>query len=103
MVKLPPKKKQRFKKKHDSSQKPNGRRTIFSEAQKTPSEDKQKKPALDIPIFFGLYLGYKIWEKTKVWRPEEMHFVRGIPTIEETEAPYVPPRTLGEKIFEIVF
>lgn len=58
---------------------------------------------INVPIFFGLYFGYKIWKRTKVWRPDEMDFVRGIPTIEETEAPYVPPRTLGEKIFEIVF
>ncbi|KAG8946074.1 hypothetical protein FRC04_012052 [Tulasnella sp. 424] len=58
---------------------------------------------INIPIFFGLYFGYKIWKKTKAWRPDEMDFVRGIPTIEETEAPYVPPRTLGEKVFEVVF
>lgn len=58
---------------------------------------------INIPIFIGLYVGYKLWKRTKAWSADEMDFVRGIPTIEETEAPYVPPRTLGEKIFDILF
>jgi len=58
---------------------------------------------INIPIFFGLYFGYKFWKKTKAWSPDEMDFVRGIPTIEETEAPFVPPRTIPEKIFEFLF
>lgn len=32
-----------------------------------------------------------------------MDFVTGIPTVEETEVPEVPPRTLGEKIAAVVF
>ncbi|KAG9014332.1 hypothetical protein FRB94_012738 [Tulasnella sp. JGI-2019a] len=58
---------------------------------------------INIPIFFGLYFGYKIWKKTKSWKADEMDFVRGIPTIEETEAPFVPPVTFWEKVFEKVF
>ncbi|KAG8861497.1 hypothetical protein FRB96_002946 [Tulasnella sp. 330] len=58
---------------------------------------------INIPIFFGLYFGYKIWKKTKIWKPEEMDFVRGIPTIEETEAPFVPPVTFWEKVAEKLF
>lgn len=32
-----------------------------------------------------------------------MDFWTGVPSIEETETPFVPPTTLGGKIFEIVF
>ncbi|KAG9014333.1 hypothetical protein FRB94_012739 [Tulasnella sp. JGI-2019a] len=58
---------------------------------------------LNIPIFFGLYFGYKFWKKTEVWRTEDMDFVRGIPTIDETEVDYVPPETFWEKVFEKLF
>jgi yeast amino acid transporter len=58
---------------------------------------------LNIPIFIALYLGWKFLKKTKVWKPEEMDFVRGIPSVEETELPYVPPTTLRGKIFDALF
>ncbi|EKM50101.1 uncharacterized protein PHACADRAFT_264640 [Phanerochaete carnosa HHB-10118-sp] len=58
---------------------------------------------INIPIFFGLYFGWKIYKRTKFWRPDEMDFVTGIPTLEETEIPEVPPRNIWEKIFNIVF
>lgn len=78
---------------------------------------------LNIPLFFALYFGWKIIKRTKIWKPEEMdfHTVRihadfycldsqsdvsfhqGIPTLEETEIPEQPPRTIGEKIAAIVF
>ncbi|QRV73908.1 amino acid permease [Ceratobasidium sp. AG-Ba] len=58
---------------------------------------------INIPIFFGLYAGWKIWKKTKVWKVEDMDFVTGIPTLAETEAPEVPPKNIGEKIADILF
>jgi len=33
---------------------------------------------LPIPVFFGLYFGYKFWKKTKLHRASEMDFVTGI-------------------------
>ena len=50
-----------------------------------------------------LWIGYKLIKRTKVWKPEEMDFVTGIPTVEETEVPEEPPRTISEKIAAIIF
>ena len=58
---------------------------------------------INIPLFIILFVGYKFIKRTRFWRPEEMDFVTGIPTVEETEVPEVPPRTLGEKIAAVVF
>ncbi|KAH9851886.1 general amino acid permease 1 [Lenzites betulinus] len=58
---------------------------------------------INIPLFFALYIGWKLVKRTKVWKPHEMDFVTGIPTIEETEIPEEPPRTLGEKIAAVLF
>ncbi|KAF8990674.1 general amino acid permease 1 [Cyathus striatus] len=58
---------------------------------------------INIPIFFGLYFGYKIWKRTKFWSPLEMDFVTGIPTVEETEHPEEPPKNFGERIASILF
>ncbi|PIL24827.1 transporter [Ganoderma sinense ZZ0214-1] len=58
---------------------------------------------INIPLFIILYVGYKVIKRTRFWRPEEMDFVTGIPTVEETEVPEVPPRTIGEKIAAVVF
>lgn len=58
---------------------------------------------INIPLFFALYIGWKVIKRTKVWRPHEMDFVTGIPTLEETEVPEVPPRNIWEKLFNIVF
>ncbi|PPR02279.1 hypothetical protein CVT26_011698 [Gymnopilus dilepis] len=58
---------------------------------------------INIPIFLVLFLGYKIVMRTQFWKPEEMDFVTGIPTLEETEEPVHPPETLGEKIADILF
>ena len=58
---------------------------------------------INIPLFLAVYLGWKIFKRTKVWKPEEMDFVTGIPTLEETETPEKPPANLGERIFDIVF
>jgi len=58
---------------------------------------------INIPIFLILYFGYKVIKKTKIWKPEEMDFVSGIPTLEETEIPEVPPKNVFEKIAGIIF
>ncbi|OJT02950.1 Dicarboxylic amino acid permease [Trametes pubescens] len=58
---------------------------------------------LNVPLFFILYFSYKIIKRTKIWKPHEMDFVTGIPTVEETEVPEEPPRTFGEKVFAILF
>jgi amino acid transporter len=58
---------------------------------------------LNIPIFLFLYFGYKIIHRTKIWKPTEMDFVTGIPTLAETELPLVPPKNVWERIAGILF
>ena len=58
---------------------------------------------INIPLFAAVYFGWKFYKRTKIWKPEEMDFVTGIPTLEETETPEVPPANFGEKLFDIVF
>ncbi|CDO68798.1 hypothetical protein BN946_scf184805.g7 [Trametes cinnabarina] len=58
---------------------------------------------INIPIFFALYFFWKVIKRTKIWKPHEMDFVTGIPTLEETEVPEEPPRTFGEKVAAILF
>lgn len=58
---------------------------------------------INIPLFFILYFGWKILKRTRFWKPEEMDFVTGIPTLEETESDIVPPRNFAEKVAEILF
>ncbi|KAI0690485.1 amino acid permease/ SLC12A domain-containing protein [Cytidiella melzeri] len=58
---------------------------------------------INIPIFFGLYIFWKVLKRTKVWKPTEMDFVTGIPSIEETEVPEQPPRNFGDKVFNVLF
>ena len=58
---------------------------------------------INIPLFFALYFGWKFFKKTSIWKPSEMDFVTGIPTVEETELPEEPPRTILEKIAAKVF
>lgn len=40
---------------------------------------------INIPLFAVLYVGWKMWKKTKLWKPSEMDFVSGIPSKEDTE------------------
>jgi amino acid permease len=64
-----------------------------------------KKPNhldLNIPLFIALYFGWKIFKRTKVWKASEMDFWTGIPSIEETEGDYVPPRTTLGKIADTI-
>ncbi|KAF7289086.1 General APC amino acid permease [Mycena chlorophos] len=58
---------------------------------------------INIPIFAIMYFGYKIVYRTKIWKPLEMDFVTGIPTVEETELPPDPPVTFLEKVAAAVF
>ncbi|KAG1738964.1 general APC amino acid permease [Suillus lakei] len=58
---------------------------------------------INIPLFFGLYFGWKYAKKTEVWKPEEMDFVTGIPTPEETEGPYYPPEGFWQKLAAALF
>ncbi|KAI0792215.1 general amino acid permease 1 [Abortiporus biennis] len=58
---------------------------------------------INIPLFFGLYVGWKIFKRTKIWKPHEMDFTTGIPSIEETEVPEQPPRNIWEKIASVIF
>ncbi|KIK04549.1 hypothetical protein K443DRAFT_92828 [Laccaria amethystina LaAM-08-1] len=58
---------------------------------------------VNIPIFLILYVGYKIVKRTKVWKPLEMDFVTGIPSMEETEIPEIPPKNIWERIAGILF
>ncbi|KAI0794359.1 general amino acid permease 1 [Fomes fomentarius] len=58
---------------------------------------------VNIPFFIVLYFGWKFTKRTQVWKPHEMDFVTGIPSIEETEQPEVPPTTFLQKVAAIVF
>ncbi|KDQ26494.1 hypothetical protein PLEOSDRAFT_1057045 [Pleurotus ostreatus PC15] len=58
---------------------------------------------INIPIFFALFLGYKIIGRTRFWRAHEMDLWTGVPSIEETESPEVPPTTVSEKIAAFLF
>ena len=58
---------------------------------------------INIPIFFGLYFGYKFYKGSQIWKVEDMDFTRGIPTLEETEEEPVPPTTFAGKVAEKLF
>ncbi|KAJ8587576.1 general amino acid permease 1 [Rhizopogon salebrosus TDB-379] len=58
---------------------------------------------INIPLFLGLYVYWKVVKKTKVWQPDEMDFFTGIPTPEETEGPYYPPEGFWQKVADTLF
>ncbi|KAJ7708880.1 general APC amino acid permease [Mycena rosella] len=58
---------------------------------------------INIPIFAAMYFAYKYVYRTKIWKPLEMDFVTGIPTVEETELPADPPVTFLEKVSAVLF
>ncbi|EIN06226.1 general APC amino acid permease [Punctularia strigosozonata HHB-11173 SS5] len=58
---------------------------------------------INIPFFAALFLFWKLKYKTRMWKPREMDFFTGIPTVEETEQPEEPPTTLSEKILATIF
>ena len=58
---------------------------------------------INIPLFLGFYLGFKWWYRTEIWRSDEIDFVTGVPTLEETETPPRIPRNVWEKIGNAIF
>ncbi|KAJ1300845.1 hypothetical protein OPQ81_002485 [Rhizoctonia solani] len=58
---------------------------------------------INIPIFLGLYIGWKVVKKTRYWKTQDMDFTTGIPTVEETKSPELPPKNFGERLFNIIF
>ena len=58
---------------------------------------------INIPWWFALFFGWKFYKKTKMWKPHEMDFVTGIPTVEETEVPEVKPTTFLGKVAAVLF
>jgi len=58
---------------------------------------------INLPCFALLYVSYKIIKKTSIWKPQDIDFVTGIPSLEETEIPEEPPRHIWDKIFNAVF
>jgi len=50
-----------------------------------------------------LYLGYKITNRTKIPKLKDVDLVTGIPSMEETEKPEIPPTTIWGKIAAAVF
>jgi amino acid transporter len=58
---------------------------------------------INVPLVIVLFVGWKVIKRTHWWRPDEMDFVTGIPSVEETEHPDPPPETLLGKIAEKLF
>ncbi|KAA1475488.1 hypothetical protein DENSPDRAFT_842273 [Dentipellis sp. KUC8613] len=58
---------------------------------------------INIPIFFALWIFWRVVKRTKFWRARDMDFTTGIPTIEETESPEEPPKNIWDRIFNIIF
>ncbi|KIM29391.1 hypothetical protein M408DRAFT_112567 [Serendipita vermifera MAFF 305830] len=58
---------------------------------------------INIPLFISFYIGFKWWYRTEIWRSDEIDFVTGVPTLEETETPPRIPRNVWEKIADAIF
>jgi len=58
---------------------------------------------INVPIFVGLYLCFKFLKRTAIWKPAEMDFVTGVPSIEESEVPEVKATTFWGKLFQAIF
>ncbi|CAD6887368.1 unnamed protein product [Tilletia controversa] len=54
---------------------------------------------LPLPLFFVIWVGYKLWHKTKVVKAEEMDFYTGLKEILDEEVEEAPPRNLWEKFW----
>ena len=77
---------------------------LLSYAHPTSPRSSSHPPSdINIPIFLAVYFGYKFIKKTKIRRWDEMDFVTGIPSLEETEDPEVPPKNVWEKIGRFLF
>ncbi|KAF9804049.1 hypothetical protein IEO21_09485 [Rhodonia placenta] len=58
---------------------------------------------VNIPIFLGLYVFWKVVKRTRSWKVNEMDFVTAIPSLEETETPEVIPTTILAKVANALF
>ncbi|TFK52732.1 general amino acid permease 1 [Heliocybe sulcata] len=58
---------------------------------------------INVPLFFCLWLTWKLCKRTRMWRPHQMDFTTGIPSEEETEEPEQCPQTMREKIGRFLF
>jgi len=53
---------------------------------------------LNVPIFLALFGAFKIYYKTRAWSSADMDLITGVPTIEQTETPELPPKDLLARI-----
>ncbi|KAG1871886.1 amino acid permease/ SLC12A domain-containing protein [Suillus tomentosus] len=58
---------------------------------------------INIPLFFGLFLFWKVTRGTVVWKTDEMDFITGIPSCEETERPEIPPKGFWQHVAAALF
>ncbi|KAG1794453.1 amino acid permease/ SLC12A domain-containing protein [Suillus plorans] len=58
---------------------------------------------INIPLFFGLFLFWKVTRGTVVWKTDEMDFITGIPSCEETERPEIPPKGFWQHVAAVLF
>ncbi|KIJ21072.1 hypothetical protein PAXINDRAFT_96019 [Paxillus involutus ATCC 200175] len=58
---------------------------------------------INVPLFFGLYAYWKVTRKTRVRSVEERDFIKGIPSIAETETEYRRPHGFWERVADVVF
>ncbi|TFK48431.1 general amino acid permease 1 [Heliocybe sulcata] len=58
---------------------------------------------INVPLFFCLWIFWKVFKRTRVWKPLQMDFTTGIPSVEETEEPEVPPTTFWGKVGKFLF
>jgi amino acid transporter len=58
---------------------------------------------INVPCVIALFVGFKLIKKTPWWKPFEMDFVTGIPSVEETEEEIVPPATVLAKVADVLF
>ncbi len=65
--------------------------------------DRFQSVDINVPLFIALYVFWKLFKRTKIWKPHEMDFVTGIPTVEETEVPETPPTTFMGKVAAFLF
>ncbi|KAG2152769.1 general APC amino acid permease [Suillus clintonianus] len=58
---------------------------------------------LNIPLFFGLFLFWKVTRSTEIWKLDDMDFTTGIPSYEETESPEIPPKGFLQHVGAVLF
>jgi len=58
---------------------------------------------LNIPLFAAYWALWRIAKRTRFWRAHEMDFTRGIPSLEETDVPPLPPKDWKERLFNAIF